>query len=341
MITPRLFLARDGALHTELSLPQNAPMVLDCESSAEIKMKLLCQFYHDGPIDFYRDRLAPFLCMDGQQHPLGQYVFARCGRAGGGGAALYSATGLDLCQLARRHRPETAVYWPAGTRYTLAVQQLLAASGLPQYRVAESELALATDREDWPRGTSALAIANTLLREMGCHSLFCGFDGVVRAVPCRLPGESEATVRYTAEDVGKLVLPGLHLSFADIDHPNVFYYTCENPELAAPLSVKVENTASASPFSVQNQGRVPVFRLVNNVANAAALLAMAQRELQNSLCAAQDITFHTGLCPRHAAFDVVQLEKEDFFGTVHERYWKMTLAPGGTMQHRGRVVAVY
>lgn len=45
-IAGRLFLAREGALHTELFLPQNAPMILDCESRAQVKMKLLCQFYY-------------------------------------------------------------------------------------------------------------------------------------------------------------------------------------------------------------------------------------------------------------------------------------------------------
>lgn len=340
-VEPRLYLWRDGALHTRLRLPQGSPMVIDSESAAQVKMKLVCRFYHDGEIDLYRDRLAPALFMDGVEHPLGLYVFARCQRVADGGSVLWRATGLDLCQLARRHVPESLVYWAAGARYQLAVEQLLGAAGLTEYRVAASDLAFATAREDWPRGENALAICNALLAEMSYHSLFADLDGVVRAVPYRAPGEAAATVRYTAEDVGHILLPGHSQVLDGIDHPNVFYYTCENPELPAPLTVKRENTTAASPYSVQNQGRVPVFRKVDNVANEAALAAMAERELLESLSAARQITFYTGLCPRHTAFDVVQLEKADFFGTVHERYWKMTVEPGGLMEHRGRIVEGY
>lgn len=339
-IETRLWVKRDGVRIAQLQVPTDEDMQLTCTADAEIKMKLTAGAVWDGEFDYNLDTVVPALVMNGKESQMGEYVITGSRKISDGVSTRYQITAFDLCYRAKKTKIERRMFFEKGTLYTAAITQLLVMSGIVQMLVVPSGLTFATDREDWDPGTSALEIINQLLEEMNYNSLFMGLDGVVCAMPYRQASPENVTIVYRNNEWDSLLLPGAETEIDAFDHPNVFYYTCENPELDTVFSAVAVNDSPTNPFSTARQGRVAVFTTVDNVPNQATLQAMADRAKLNSMVAADEIRFSTALNPAHGPFEIIELRKNEYAGVIAETEWRATLGAGGTMEHVGRK-AVY
>lgn len=335
VIGARLYLKRDGVRYAQMKLDANKPMSLAMTSDAEIKMVLRAIAGYDGKIDYYRDTLVPVLVFDSIEYPCGEYFITTSIFNSDGINSWFDITGFDLCYKAKRVKIEERVYFPSGTLYTMAIEQMLTLSGISSYIVNPSELTMATDREDWDLGTDRLTIINQLLKEINYNTLYMGMDGVIRATKHNNPVGENVTIHYGGNGA-RILVPGSRIEIDAFDHYNIFNYTCENPDLPMYLTATAENNHAQNPFSTINQGRVPVWRKVDNVADQETLQAMADRECQESMVAYDSIEFETGVNPQHSVFDIVSINKKEYVGIVSEISWNMDFSVGGIMSHRGK-----
>lgn len=336
----QLFLKRNGAEYAEMRLRPDHPMSLTMTEQAAVKIRLQAQAEYDGKINYYQDTLVPYLVHNGKRHRLGEYIIVASRKsAGNGTGAVYSLTAFDLNQRIKAYRIEERLYYAPKTSYSTIIENLLVRAGITDFSIESNSFTLSHAREDWPRGIDALTVINGLLREINYHSLYMDLNGVVRARAFRAPTSENLTIQYNSSEVNHILLPGADIEVDAFEHPNVFYYTCENPDIARPLNVVVENKSAANPYSTINQGRVPVFRIVNAVANIQVLTELANREMMETMMTADTIQFSTGLNLNHSVFDLVSLHKREYFGVVRETGWRMSLKPGGVMKHTGKQVA--
>ena len=334
-VSARLYLKRQGVRRDAMRLVTETPIKVSMVSDADIKMTMQATAEYDGEIDYFRDTLEPVLVFNGVEHPVGNYVIGGSVKESDGMRTWYQLTGFDLTQKARRHCAEERLYFPTGMKYTDAMEQLLTLAGITNYLVEPSDFVMATDREDWERGENHLTIINALLREMNYNTLYAGLDGIVRATAYRTPTAQNVTVCYGV-DGAKILVPGARIEVDAFSHYNVFHYTCENPDLVNFFTAYSENSSAGNRFSTLNQGRVPVFRKMDNAPSQHALQEICDRERLESMIANNTIEFETGLNPAHSAFDVVAINKKEFNGIIKETEWSMELHRGGVMRHKGK-----
>lgn len=306
-----------------------ASMAMD--STAEIKTSLKLSSRFGGEINWYYDKVVPFLTLNRDRQQLGEFVIV--------GAALdndyWNFDCFDNCQIVRRKKTESRIFFPAGTPYTEAVGSLIQNAGVQNYYIAPYTGVLQTDREDWEPTTSHLTIANALLAEMNYYSLYARADGWVMAMPKRLATVENITKVYNSHDVDNILIPGGNVVLDTFDHPNIFLYRCENPDLAEPLMAYSENNSKTNRHSIINAPRNPVERTVDNVATQEALQQLADYERYESMISSDNITFETGLAV-HDPFEIVALNKDIFEGIIEETGWSMDLSVGGLMTHKGK-----
>lgn len=330
-----ILLKRDGVEFLPLKVNVHSPPRVECNAEAEIKMTLTCDVWFDGEFDYANDRIVPYITIDKKRSKLGEYIIVESVKESDGLTEKYSLTCFDITHLAKKSRIEDRVYWPAGTRYIKAIEERLVASGIRRFSLQNSSLAFQTDREDWDPGTENIEIINQLLQEMSFNSLYMDLDGVVHAKGYKKPILNNVGKIYKNDEFS-ILKPGATIKIDAFDHPNVFHYSCENPELNEPINVVSENNSPVSMFSTVRQGRVSVFRKVDNVASKQALQDLADREKLQSMISADEIAYETGLNPTHAPYEIVLLEKKEYSGVIEETYWGMDLSGGGLMEHRGK-----
>lgn len=319
----------------ELPVLLSTPPQLECDTEADIKISLDIEVEHKGKLNYSYDTIGLLVRFDGREHRAGRYVIV----AGTKDEDRYNLTCFDLCQMARRTKLETRKYFAKGTLYTYVISVFLQEAGILNYVVEENGFTLQTAREDWEPGQDYLTIINGLLDEMGYQSLYMDLDGIVRSGPKKTASVQNVTKTYSAHDVKNILLPGAQVEIDAFDRPNVFYYSCENPDLPEPLYALAVNDNPKDPFSTLNAPRNPVFRSVDNIASLDALQEKANKEMSESQISRDIVRFETALA-LHNPFEVLAVTKKEFDGIVQETAWTMPLEAGGVMQHTGKQAAV-
>lgn len=337
-ISSRLFIIRNGVEYEEVGIDADNPPVVTMTADAEVKMRLGCNVLYEKEFDYANDHLAPYLYINGGKHKIGEYIITASSLVSDGMEQKYTLTGLDLTHKAKRSKIEQRVFYPAGMLYVDAIREQIHLSGIYSYDVDATDYRFSVDREDWEPGTDRLTIINTLLAEINYNSLYMDLQGAVRGTKV-LPTEAEnVTITYRGGEWSSILVPGAEIEVDAFDHPNVFYYSCDNPDFDKPLQVVSVNDSAINRFSTERQGRMPVFRTVDNVPNIAALQEHADLEVKKSVIAADEISFRTALNPIHNPFEILALHKKEYDGVIAETYWQMELGSQGVMEHRGKQV---
>lgn len=339
----RYNLLRGGAFYARLRALQSSPPHVMMQDDAQIHMSFRGTFAPyardaDGrrmEIDWLSDEIQPVMIVDGTEHPLGVYLPTTHEETTRGRRSYVSIEAFDRCQRILDTNSSTLLYWPRGTLYLDAVEQLLTAAGVETIFKVPNTAALDTPREDWPIGTSYLSIANELLSEINYFPVWFDPNGNAMLEPVTVPEASAIEHTLSDLDPGTLVVPGLSRRVDLFNAPNVFVVVCANPYKSGNMTAIAKNENPQSPLSIPRRGRqiVQVTQL-NNIASQAELQAYAEQQRNDSLLTGETLTVTTGLLPGWGVGDVVALHYGELNTLCISRAFDMELKVGGKMTHQ-------
>jgi hypothetical protein len=349
----RFQVLRNGVPYAELAAI-GTPMI-KMQSTAAIARSLSGEFAkpRDWEPNFLRDEIRPQMQLDGQWFSLGVFIASSVSETWSNGAGHLRIEAMDRTLLVKQVSTEGLLHLSAGTPYTTAVTQLLAAAGITSVLTDASadalkaaattfdELtsadALTTDREDWDEGTSYLNIANALLDEMAYDPLWFDGDGVARLT--RYSEPTASNVEHIYQSGANAYIASTCTLTQDIYNPtNVFKAVVSNPDLPEPLTATAVNDSVSSPISTVNLGRrilAPIARM-DNIASQNALQMYVERLRFESQLADETVTFTTANTPDHGYKDILALEHERLSGIYQETEWTMQLSYNGQMTHKAK-----
>lgn len=287
-------------------------------------------------IDWHNDEIRPIVTIDGADNALGVYVLAKPVENVSGPVKTVSISAYDRCQKVARTNSEDLLYWPAGTPYLDAVEQLLTASGIRTTFKTPSSEVFATAREEWKVGTSNLDIVNQLLGEISYNPLWFNQDGAAVLEPKSVPTAAAIEHVLDTNDPETRVVDGKFSRTRDFyDEANVFVAICQNPALGAPMRATAVNDNPQSPLSIQARGqRIVSVVYVNNIPSQAALQAYVDGLRNDSMISGEVLEVHTGLLPGWGVADVVGLNWKGETSICISRGFTMDLRVGGEMVHK-------
>lgn len=325
---------RSGVPYGELAFVSGSPPTVYASAADAVKMSLRGTFSARGDVDYLTDELRPRMIVDGVSRNLGVYRVATRTRTmtATGGSDVIEAYDrgllLSWCKLEQRD------FWPAGTTYQSIVEHYLAAAGIVNALVIPTAAVLQSDREDWDIGTSYLEIINTLLSEINYNGVWFDLDGFARVEPYTEP--SAANIAHTYGKNGVTLVSDAYQTEADIfNKPNVFICILENPEYDEPLVARAENNVPGSRLSIFSRGlRIPQVTVVQNIADAAALQAYADRLCFESMQESEYVDITTAGMPDHNIGDTVALQLGELAGIYRETEWQLSMTTGAVMRHK-------
>lgn len=325
---------RDGVpLQQRLRAFADEPAQVRMTAESEIQLTLDGSFDAIPPgVNFLRDKLAPYLLVDGQAYPLGVYTVTTTETETDENGVNYVALEAygQLYEVQSSAFEQVPVF-AAGRRYVDVVEQLLVESGIVDYAVEPSDAVLRTARDDWGAGDSRLKAANTLLAEIGYRPLWEDLTGRIHAGPRQEPDAGRVQHIYREGD-GVLLRP-MGGNSDRYSRCNVFVVHVDNPEGDAMTATAI-NDDGGSPISVQNLGKrmVKVVRL-DNVASQAHLQAYADNLVMESRRVMERYTFSSAAEPGHGVLDTVAIDRAGLVGLFDETAWGLRLGGDYMMQH--------
>lgn len=348
--TIRFKVLRNNIVCGEL-FPTPAAPTLMMDRSGEIKMSMQGEFFAEAidtrgrslQVDWVADEIKPVLIIDGVESPLGILMPASVTNNKGQATKTVNIQAFDRCWRLRDSKVESSVYFAAGTPYLDAIDDLLAAAGIPDVIQTDSDATLAEAREDWQAGTSYLSIVNQLLSEINYKQLWFNAEGVPILEPKLIP--TAQNIRHVFTDKKTDPKNSLETSLIRISPtitretdmysvPNVFICICSNADKSEGMTAMAENRNPQSPLSISRRGRRIVSVVnVKNIASQSALQSYANNLLSESMIGGETISIETSLLPGIGVDDPVAITAEDVDGICVERSWSMQLQPGGRMTH--------
>lgn len=334
-LTIRYEVLRSGAVFKQIYASETPHITMQSES--ELKTGLMGTFhdYSAYGINFLSDRLRIIANINDTEYPCGVFCVTSEDKPKRGGAKFTGIEAYSLLYLAQQSRIEERLYFAAGELYTDIIAELLIASGITDYSITTSTLALATDREDWEIGTSRLEIINQLLKEISYNSTYMNNAGSIICEPYTAPVISNVDFIYNADE-HSIIGPDYTITNDFHGKSNVFKVFCNNPELPAPLVATSENSLASSPFSTENIGRRLHIERIDNVASQAALQQVADTLRMKSMVSSEEVTYETAINPEHSVFNVVALNNDTLQGVFSETAWTMNLNAAAMMTHQAR-----
>lgn len=352
-------LLRNGAFYARLrALEDTAPHVR-MQDDAQIKMSFSGTFSPaatdvDGrpmAINWLTDEIQPVMIVNGLPYPLGVFIPTTQSLSVDTGSRV-NIQAYDRCQRVLDTNSAAPVYWPRGTLYLDAVEQLLSASGINTVFTTPNTAVFAEPREDWDAGTPYLTIVNDLLAEINYRPLFFDENGAAVLEPVSIP--EAAQIRHTLDDADPETMVVLPITRTNdtFSAPNKFIVFCANPEKSENMVAVAVNDNPQSPISTVRRGREIVsVSTVDNIASQTELQAYADRLRNDSLLTGETVTVSTGLLPGWCVGDAVamhqrprvwveytkrgkRLVKDPGFNAIGvSRSYDMELIPGGKMTH--------
>ncbi len=342
-------LLRGGAYCARLKAVSRTP-TLRMNSADRLHMLLTGTFAPEAinadgravEIDWLNDEIRPIMILDGVEHPLGVYVPTKPRENNSGPVKSVSISAYDRCQKVARTDSEDLLFWPAGTLYLDAVEQLLTAAGIRTTFATPSDAVFATPREEWIAGTSYLDIANQLLGEISYKSLWFDAEGSAVLEPKRDPSADAIKHVLDTNDPGTRVVDGKFSRVRDFyDSPNVFIAVCQNPQLGTTMRAVAVNDNPQSPLSIPARGqRIASVEYLNNLPSSqtltpqGALQAYVDGLRNDSMISGETLEVHTGLLPGWGVADVVGLNWKGETSICVSSAWTMDLRVGGEMVHK-------
>lgn len=319
---------------------------VNCGALDEIKLTASITIQDDPMIDWLNDLLRPCMRITTPHgvltYPLGVYV-----PSSPKGAKFKTVECYDRTVYLQEDGIDERLYFPADTKYTAAIQQLVSGAGILQAMILPSDAVMLSDREDWETGTKKLTIVNQLLAEMNYRSLETNFAGVVLAMPYAEPSARAVSIEYSA-GVRAITMTGAKSELDSYNIPNVFKGVVSNPDYENGSGAPEEfvytyiNDSPANKLSTARRGRRIMAQLIrpDNIASQEALEAYVRRVAIDNMTAYEHITFSTANMPYHGIAEVLGLSLTEVSGVFAETAWSMPLSSGAAMGHSARRLVV-
>ena len=328
----RYVIVRNGADYTTIC-PSKATSI-KCNRNSRIKMSFTGTFRLNTKVNWLTDSIRPEIIIDGVHHSLGLFLPATVRFDRTDAEELVAVEAYDSCWKVMDNYTESLLYFAAGTNYLEPVKLLLAAAGIAIIAETPTTATLATNRQDWPVGTSYIDVINQLLSEINYNELWFNSDGAAVLEPITIPSAQNIDHTFDTNNVKCLILPNRSRQTDIYTAPNVFIVICSNADNAAPMVATSENTNPQSPLSIARRGRrIATVVQVDNIADQNELQAYADTLRNNSMISGEIISMKTGLLPGFGVYDVVGLINDDFMDVCIESEWQMKLEVGGEMSH--------
>ncbi len=324
----RFYFICEGVLREDLELHSLGEAVIDWEAGRPIPGRLTGRFQPVEGVDLLT---CPIACRLAGE-PLGEYRVSSCVTLDDGAAPIWELTAQDPCLLAARCRLEEPLWAEAGESYLELLHSLLDRCGITKILADDSAATLPTARS-WDSGKSLLELINGLLEELGFEALSFDSEGYARLRAYVPPWE--APVRHIYGGEGALLEPELRRTLDVFEAKNVFLVVSDSPEQEQPLRATAVNDDPNSPISTEHLGRIlaPTV-VVENVADQAALQAIADRLRDQSLLSAEELRFSTAPAV-HQPGELLALEHPRWGGLYREEAWRIVEGEE-RMEHRGR-----
>ena len=203
----RVDVLRNGAPITHLQWDTGSAPQIMCDRTATLHGSFKGSFLPNDLAELESDELRPWIIVNGVETSLGIYQAATVSNKGSSSGTRVEIEAYDRCWRVYTQKTETLLHLAAGSSYITEVRKLLTACGITLVIAAPNDAVLATDREDWPIGTSYLTIVNALLSEINYENLWFDADGVCRLEPYQEPSAAIIDWRYGTTD---LFLPEKH-----------------------------------------------------------------------------------------------------------------------------------
>ena len=325
---------RGGAEFSRLLPAADAAPSVTMDSSGNIPTSMSGDFAVNPDVDWLTDELEPVLVIDGAEHKLGRFLPATVQEVKDESSEHVHVEAYDRSWRVRDNYTTRMIWFARESSYIDAITQLLVECGIDTVMATPSDEVFATLRQEWPFGTSYLAIVNQLLDEINYRPLHFSGEGAAVLEPVGALDPDRIQHTLDADDITSFLLPALYRETDIYDAPNVIIALCSNPDLPLPMKAVAENNNPASPLSIARRGR-RICRVVqvDNVAGLTALATYAQRLLMETMTSSETIDVRTGLLPGYGVGDIVALHYGDYSAICRERSWSMELRAGGTMTH--------
>lgn len=312
------------------------PPEITMEATAEVKTAIRGTFAVPPEVDWLIDTLRPYLLVDGEEYPLGEYVITSVTNHSTGGRVESALEGYDLGVRVKNGTLDSRITISRGKKYLEAIQEQLLACGIQRVIMDSSADTIQETRADWEIGESRLKVVNDLLAEINYRSLWFDTSGVARLTKYRQPSAELATKIYTAGELS-VIKDDTTSSLDTYGAYNDWIAVVSNPDKSL-MTARATNDNPVSALSVQRIGKrtAPIIRL-DNIASQAALQEYVDNVKFRGMASTETVTWATATMP-HEVGEVVILQHPHLQGIFEETGWTMTLQAGAEMRHTGKRV---
>lgn len=293
------------------------------ESSIKRQLDLELDFNETSQVNIIRDRILPFIVIDGISYPLGRYMFTDDTQNVKSEGNFGSYTLLD--ESFAIDTELDAGWSPQGRSIPISIRQLLSPIPFIRTRIEPSPFDAIGS---FAIATSRLSVLETY-EELGDYFPFwMDHEGVLRMIRTKDPAVEVPDFSY---DDNPSIVPGIAKTTDLFTRPNRFVVIGDTNNSSSQPIVGRADIPSSAPHSIQNRGFVvPKIdrKSVSSVGQATAIarnLALRDTVIEN-------LEFDTPLDPRHDSYNVLHLLGENWL----EYAWSMDLRAGGRMSHSAR-----
>lgn len=309
---------------------------ITAEASAEIKTAISGTFAVPPEVDWLTDTLRPYMVVDGEEYPLGEYVVTSVINRYNGDHIYSDLEGYDLGVRVKNGTLDQRITIAAGKKYLDAIQEQLLACGIQRVIMDPAGDTIQEYRADWEIGESRLKVVNDLLAEINYRSLWFDTTGTARLTKYRQPSPDLATKTYAAGEMS-VIKDDTTSSLDSYGAYNDWIAVVSNPDKSL-MTARATNDNPVSALSVQRIGKrtAPIIRL-DNIASQVALQEYVDNVKFRGMASTETVTWTTANMP-HEVGETIILQHPHLQGVFEETGWTMRLEAGAEMQHTGKRV---
>lgn len=321
-----LYLLKNGVKTEALSCHS---LSIDCNAEADIKYSASMEFSHTGDIDWFQDRLQPFLTLE-HKGILFEWPLTPPLTSGTRKESIYPtytihkiSEAYDESSVIYNNSLSEALFFPKGTTYVSAITDVFTLSNFKQYNIFPTDKVLKVDAE-FAEGNKHLSIINTLLKGINYVSLEPDKEGILISKPYQAPTSVNPEIRYFGGARSLLQYP-IEREYDSFGKPNVFPGHTDNPDLEKTFRYVHTNESPSSPLSTTNLGYI-ITASPRNFSEASdqdtlddAVLQWAEEETLSY----ETTTISSAVMPHHEVRDIISIHNEKISGIFEEVRWRI------------------
>lgn len=305
-----------------------------CNADASIKRSISCTLEIPADVDFLKDELKVSFVLDGIKIPLGIFnITTMPSKVDENGRKTHDCEGYDRTYKLYQHKIEkrSEAYFKAGRRYTDVIKELLVKAEIIDYIIADSNLTLSVDREEFEVGTNYLTIINTLLNEINYTAVWFDSNGYARADLYESPVNRAVTFSYhSGRD--SIIMRSHEAENDSFESYNVFTVGISNAEQT--IYKTSVNDDITSKLSTVNRGRIPApVVMLDSTADEATAQQYADNLKFKSMISTETVKVKTAIDKQHELYEIVEVDLPEIKGKFEEVGYSITLNTSALMNH--------